>query len=206
MLYDYVDRSILPISSDEFFELSNRVFNSSCKSIGISFEWDSASEALVGHAHDPLVVEAVVVGSESLSQVWSLTAAGFLWKLLGNISIKSKTQIVSAELNWDNNHCKETTTQNHIGWNSNAHTVSFDWFLSGLEWILNLEFCLLKLSIFYQKLLWNMRFPHFEFLSLYLSLIKFFTFSANQPYLIIGLKTQNVEELSLDLIFHNNFW
>ena len=23
------------------------------------------------------------------------------------------------------------------------HTVSFDWFLSGLEWILNLEFCLL---------------------------------------------------------------
>ena len=157
MLYDYVDRSILPISSDEFFELSNRVFNSSCKSIGISFEWDSASEALVGHAHDPLVVEAVVVGSESLSQVWSLTAAGFLWKLLGNISIKSKTQIVSAELNWDNNHCKETTTQNHIGWNSNAHTVSFDWFLSGLEWILNLEFCLLKLSIFYQKLLWNIR-------------------------------------------------
>ena len=37
------------------------------------------------------------------------------------------------------------------------HTVSFDWFLSGLEWILNLEFCLLKLLIFYQKLLWNIR-------------------------------------------------
>ena len=37
------------------------------------------------------------------------------------------------------------------------HTVSFDWFLSGLEWILNLEFCLLKLLIFYQKLLWNFR-------------------------------------------------
>ena len=36
-------------------------------------------------------------------------------------------------------------------------TVSFDWFLSGLEWILNLEFCLLKLLIFYQKLLWNIR-------------------------------------------------
>ena len=66
--HDQVDRN-LPISSDEFFELSNRVFNSSCKSIGISFEWDSASEALVGHAHDPLVVEAVVVGSESLLQV-----------------------------------------------------------------------------------------------------------------------------------------
>ena len=33
------------------------------------------------------------------------------------------------------------------------HTVSFDWFLSGLEWILNL----LKLLTFYQKLLWNIR-------------------------------------------------
>ena len=29
------------------------------------------------------------------------------------------------------------------------HTVSFDWFLSGLEWNINLEFCLLKLLIFY---------------------------------------------------------
>ena len=28
----------------------------------------------------------------------------------------------------------------------------------------------------------------------------------NQTYLNTGLKTQNVEELSLDLIFHNNFW
>ena len=37
------------------------------------------------------------------------------------------------------------------------HTVSFDWILSGLEWIINLEFCLLKLLIFYQKLLWNIR-------------------------------------------------
>ena len=37
------------------------------------------------------------------------------------------------------------------------HTVSFDWFLSSLEWIINLEFCLLKLLIFYQKLLWNIR-------------------------------------------------
>ena len=32
-------------------------------------------------------------------------------------------------------------------------TVSFDWFLSGLELIINLEFCLLKLLRFYQKLL-----------------------------------------------------
>ena len=44
-----------------------------------------------------------------------------------------------------------------VKWNSALHTVSFDRFLSGLEWILNLEFCLLKLLIFYQKLLWNIR-------------------------------------------------
>ena len=31
------------------------------------------------------------------------------------------------------------------------HTESFDWFLSGFEWILNLEFCLLKLLTFQQK-------------------------------------------------------
>ena len=37
------------------------------------------------------------------------------------------------------------------------HIASFDWFLSGLEWILNFEFCLLKLLIFYQKLLRNIR-------------------------------------------------
>ena len=28
----------------------------------------------------------------------------------------------------------------------------------------------------------------------------------DQTYLYKGLKTQIVEELSLDLIFHNNFW
>ena len=37
------------------------------------------------------------------------------------------------------------------------HTVSFDWFLSSLEWILNLEFWSLKLFIFFQKWLWNIR-------------------------------------------------
>ena len=41
-----------------------------------------------------------------------------------------------------------------------VHTVSFDWFLSSLEWLLNLHFCLLKLLIFYQKLLWNIRSRH----------------------------------------------
>ena len=44
-----------------------------------------------------------------------------------------------------------------VGGNSALRTVSFDWFLSSLESILNLEFCLLKLFIFYQKLLWNIR-------------------------------------------------
>ena len=42
-------------------------------------------------------------------------------------------------------------------------------------------------------------------------MIKIFIFCAksfnfDQTYLNTGLKTQNVEELSLDLIFHNNFW
>ena len=37
------------------------------------------------------------------------------------------------------------------------HTVSFDWFLSSFEWILTLEFCLLKFLIFYHKLSWNIR-------------------------------------------------
>ena len=37
------------------------------------------------------------------------------------------------------------------------HIFSFDWFLSGLEWILNLEFYLLKCLIFYRKLLRNIR-------------------------------------------------
>ena len=46
-------------------------------------------------------------------------------------------------------------------WDSNrgntVNTVIFHWFLFGLEWILNLAFCLLKLLIFYHKLLWNIR-------------------------------------------------
>ena len=32
------------------------------------------------------------------------------------------------------------------------------------------------------------------------------SFNFDQTYPNIGSKTQNVEELSLDLIFHNNFW
>ena len=54
------------------------------------------------------------------------------------------------------------------------YTVSFDWFLFGLEWIIILEFYLLKLLIFYQKYYrtsdLSLTFPHFEFLSLYLDI------------------------------------
>ena len=54
-----------------------------------------------------------------------------------------------------------------------VHTVSFDWFLSGLEWILNLEFCLI-----FWYFTWNyygisdlgLTLPHFEFLCLYLNM------------------------------------
>ena len=66
---------------------------------------------------------------------------------------------------------------------SELHTVSSDWFQSGLEWILNFEFCLLKLLIFYQKLLWNIRsrlnsfFQILSFLGcIHICLIKIFIF------------------------------
>ena len=61
------------------------------------------------------------------------------------------------------------------------HTVSFDWFLSGLEWILNLEFCLLKLLIFYQKLLWNIR-----------SRLNSSTFWVFEPVFTLGWATWNL--------------
>ena len=54
-------------------------------------------------------------------------------------------------------------------------TVSFDWFLSGWEWILNLEFCL-QIFFWYFTRNYNrisdlgLIFPHFEFLSLYLDI------------------------------------
>ena len=84
-----------------------------------------------------------------------------------------------------------------------VHTESFDWFLSGLEWILSFEFCLLKLLIFYQKLLWNIRsrlnsstFWVFE---------PVFTYVWSKSSFFVQ-KVSILEELSLDLIFHNNFW
>ena len=54
------------------------------------------------------------------------------------------------------------------------HTVSFDWFLSGLEWILNLEFCLLSFWYFTKKYYGisdlGLTLPHFELLGLYLDM------------------------------------
>ena len=97
------------------------------------------------------------------------------------------------------------------------HSVSFHWFLSGLEWILKFEFCLLKLLIFYQKLLWNIRSrlnpstfwvfeSVFEYVGSKTSFLCAQSFNFDQTYLNTGLKTQNVEGLSLDLLSHNNFW
>ena len=57
------------------------------------------------------------------------------------------------------------------------HTVSFGWILSGSEWNLNLKFCLLKLLIFYQKFLWNIR-----------SRLKFSTFWVSEPVLTCLIK------------------
>ena len=78
-----------------------------------------------------------------------------------------------------------------------SHTVSLDWFLSSLEWILNFEFCLLKLLIFYQKLLCNYR----------SSSSTFWVFSPVFRYgwsklKFFAQKMKNVEEISLNLIFH----
>ena len=86
-----------------------------------------------------------------------------------------------------------------------VHTESFDWFLSGLEWIHHLEFCLQKLLIFYQKfLLWNIRsrpnsstFWVFEPVWSKWKLFAKINEDFDQTYVDAGSKTQNVEELSL---------
>ena len=86
-----------------------------------------------------------------------------------------------------------------------------------------MEFCLPKLKKYYQKLRYitknyngisdlGLTLPHFEFLSLYLFMVdQIFIFCAqninfDQTYLFRGLETQNVEELSLNMIFHDIFW
>ena len=54
--------------------------------------------------------------------------------------------------------------------------------------------------------------PHFELFRLYLQMIDqnlyFYakSFNFDQTYLNEGSKTQNVEELSLDLLYQNHFW
>ena len=51
--------------------------------------------------------------------------------------------------------------------------------------------------------------PHFEFLGMWWIEIEVLCTKNedfDQAYLNTGSKTQNVEESSLDMIFHNNFW
>ena len=105
----------------------------------------------------------------------------------------------------------------HVAAN-NCHIVSFDWFLSGLcrvNYLLGVV--LLKLLIFYQKLLKNIRsrlnsstFWVFEpvFRYFWSKLEAFCTKNEDldQIYLTRGSKTQNVEKVSLALLFPNNFW
>ena len=97
------------------------------------------------------------------------------------------------------------------------HTVSFNSFLSSLGWILNLEFCLRKLLTFYQKVLWSIRSrlnsstfwvfrPVFRYVWSKLKLCAQRNEVFDPTYSNTDSKTQNVEGLSLDLIFHNNFW
>ena len=100
-----------------------------------------------------------------------------------------------------------TTTKHHC-----TLLVLID-FLSGLGLIIYLEFCLLKLLTFYQKLLWNIRsrlnsstFWVFEPVFRYVEAFCTQNEDFDQIYLNTGSKTQNVEMLSLDLIFYNNFW
>ena len=79
------------------------------------------------------------------------------------------------------------------------------------------EFCLLKILTSYQKLLWNVRSrlnsstfwvfePEFRYIWSKLKLFAQKNEYFYQTSLNTGSKTQNVEKLSLDLTFHNNFW
>ena len=95
------------------------------------------------------------------------------------------------------------------------HTVSFDWFLSCLEWIY-LEFCYWNFCCFTSKYCrisdLDLTFPHFEFSSLYLDmfdknlhfLCKKLQFWSNTS--IHRLKNSKCGRVKPDLIFYNNFW
>ena len=73
------------------------------------------------------------------------------WWELSPISMKNAKHKHSASISSKSLVSKRYFLQDH------RTLLVFDWFLSGFEWILNFEFCLLKLLIFYQKLLWNIR-------------------------------------------------
>ena len=87
------------------------------------------------------------------------------------------------------------------------HTVSFDWFLSvGLESVnsyLGVLFTRNDYGTYIRSRLNSSRFWVFEPVFLY-AWSK--SEDLDQIYLNAGSKTQNVEKLTLDLIFYNNFW
>ena len=97
--------------------------------------------------------------SKTTEQIFILTTprCNLLWQLTHllwlNMARTSKSQICHQAFwtNWE-----QSPYRIWRNWPP-MHTVSFDWFLSGYKWILNFEFCLLKLLIFYQKLSWNIR-------------------------------------------------
>ena len=86
-------------------------------------------------------------------------------------------------------------------WVSELHTVSFDWFLSGLGWIINLEFCYYNfwnlIRNYYGISDLGLTLPHYEFWRLYLDMFDqieaFITKNEDfdQIYLNTGSKTQN---------------
>ena len=49
---------------------------------------------------------------------------------------------IISKANWKMGFCPPSSVGPATFYLYRLHTVSFDWFLSGLEWILNLEFCL----------------------------------------------------------------
>ena len=93
------------------------------------------------------------------------------------MSVRVCNVVQSQRLKIQAKHTNCSKTQNSSSMSSPVHTVNFDWFLSGLEWVLNLEFCYLKLLIFirnnYGISYLGLNFPHFEFLSLYLVVLVF---------------------------------
>ena len=74
-----------------------------------------------------------------------------------NFNNQANPAMLDCHLIWKKSCITLNNWNNKIKHLPSMHTVSFDWFLSGLEWILNLVFSSRKLLIFYQKLFWNIR-------------------------------------------------